>query len=699
MKLSKGFEKKSEKREENGAIDLASYKKRFLNILRKGVSDIAVVSKSLNISKENVYKLRDMLCEAGYAVFIDEKTKQISLLIGEAAKLTPLPIKLIRNSIKIGLVGDTEIGDVHEQIGVLEHLYRVFKEEGVQFVIHTGNVIKGSVAKIKENQLIPGYADIEMQIERVRKHYPKSDDFKTYFIGGYNEYKSCREGLDIIGEICKDRADLVARGYGSDMFVIRNVRIKIVHSLRKIISHPLTVSTRPEKIAKKIKAEILPELNKGDAKNVPQMAIVGRWLTSLAIPTKYKIPVISVPCLRDSSPEEEDITVTKGALILELFFDKDGNFDSEKPYTLHDLPLEWLIKQNDYLLAVEETHAFTKLSKHEQEMLKILEESPYGTKSKGELSRRLNVSTDFVVNLCEKLEKRGYNLTISSKSLITLQRSLKNKFKAPSLNDADKEKESIAVASVSDSHLCSRYQQLTLFWKIYDLAVGRHKAEFMLHAGDVIDGPGFKHQREAGKKNEVLIDGSSNQLLYAVKVYPKKEVNGKPFMTHMIGGQHDELWWEESNGFRILEHLVEKRPEIKYYPGRFAYVESRGFRFVLNHPDGAASAILSSTAQKLIDRLTSQDICLPHLVCFGNYHQAFYVRIGTIGVYYLPCLQEQTDSYLKHKILYPDIGCWMMEIVKNKTGNVLKITSIYYDLRKKTKKNDYDPDDLFKFGK
>lgn len=673
------------------AIDSIVTRKLLVNLLRKKPMTVDEISAKLNISKENVYRVAQEAIDRGYSIVLDEQARKFSLFIDNRKNhFTPSePIKVYRKSVRIGIVGSTKIGDINQQMSLLHTIYSVFERDRIDFAIHTGDLVAGVYPKSKrQNLFLP---ELDDQIDYVVNHYPRTKKFKTHIVGGLAEVSFRAEGInDPLGIICSERSDLRSRGYGHDDFVIKGkVVLRVVHPLKKGLGNPYARSYKPQKAAKNI---IATTINMKDATiNVPQMVFVGRWRASLYIPSQEGIPVVSIPALSASTIEDEDFVPDIGAIIVELFFDSNNQLDKDRPPIIHDLDLAAYVKKDDYLYRAEEMRGWDKMMDTEKSFLRILEESTWGNKSIGELSRRIKktgVSEKTVIDIYDKLRSKGIKFSVTdingSIQQIGWQRPLKDVFGPLDIGDIFVDR--IRVGMISDTHLCSNEQQLSLLKKSYEIAA-KEGVDCMLHAGDITDGPGEIHGRAQNKCGEVFVDGATNQWMYCVKNYPV--INGLD--TIWIAGNHDGWWMNAGRGFDVGDAISRLRPDIKHH-GFEALVERKGFSFYLNHPDGGPSRALSYKAQWYVESKVKEMMAksgkIPNVMMLGNWHVAFYFNHMGIAAFCVPCLQEQT-LYMKRKGLIPDIGMWVVEIVKDRDGRVTKSAIRYYDFRSMTKEKDF----------
>jgi predicted phosphodiesterase len=202
---------------------------------------------------------------------------------------------------------------------------------------------------------------------------------------------------------------------------------------------------------------------------------------------------------------------------------------------------------------------------------------------------------------------------------------------------------------VSDTHLNSKYQQLTHLKHTYDI-FATEGVEFVLHAGDITAGKGMYK----GQEYEVINLGADEQCEYIVQNYPQIP-NVK---TKLIAGNHD-LSYYNSMGFDICKQVANRRDDIEYLGQLGAYVEvAEGVYIYLLHPDSGQAYAVSYKPQKIAAGFMGGQ--KPNIMIIGHYHQAEYLFERNIHIIQASSFEAQTP-YLKRKGIMPKVGGWMIE--------------------------------------
>ena len=210
---------------------------------------------------------------------------------------------------------------------------------------------------------------------------------------------------------------------------------------------------------------------------------------------------------------------------------------------------------------------------------------------------------------------------------------------------------------VTDTHFCSKYQQLTHLHRAYQ-EMKEDGVEVVLHDGDATSGNGHMYR---GQEYEIFAHGLEEQEQYLVDAYPS--VTG--MTTHFIGGNHD-LTWKMSAGYDIVEHACGRRDDFEYLGMYGAQIEIDGIRIYVHHGDGGVAYARSYKMQKIIEQMSPEN--KPHIYLGGHYHITCELKnyrnvFGNFG----GCFEAQTP-YLLRKGLHPEIGYHIVTVKVDDAG-------------------------------
>ena len=205
------------------------------------------------------------------------------------------------------------------------------------------------------------------------------------------------------------------------------------------------------------------------------------------------------------------------------------------------------------------------------------------------------------------------------------------------------------VAIVSDTHLGSRYQQLSYLRAFYRYC-SRKGISVVLHAGDLVDGERIYR----GQEYEVFAAGVDAQAEYAVNNYPRY----KGIKTYLISGNHDSSFQAQA-GIDIVNMICRQRDDMVYLGYGGATVEINGVKFDLIHPDGGVPYARSYRSQKIVEQLPGGT--KPNVLILGHLHVTNILpSYRNVLVIMAGCFQAQTP-YLRRKGLAPDVGAYVVE--------------------------------------
>lgn len=320
------------------------------------------------------------------------------------------------------------------------------------------------------------------------------------------------------------------------------------------------------------------------------------------------------------------------------------------------------------------------VSSIEQQVLAIVQK---GTISVGEISRQVDRSAETIIQTIDALRERGYEVVKDEISRqVFIPQEPGKEFKPTEFKYF---KKFYRIGLVSDTQMCSKYQQVTLLHDAY-ADFNKRQVDFVLHAGDLVDGKNMYR----GQDVEVFLHGADQQKDYAVKNFPTLERNRR---TYLIGGQHDRCFFRDG-GYNIIRAICQERKDLVdrgFYKAEFIV---KGLRIGLQHPGGGVSYARSYRMQKIIENMAGFINSIPTanapiLQIFGHWHipchLPSYMGIDAVS---LPCFQSQTP-YLEQKGLMPVVGYAVAEIQLDKDNN-LSSTKIEFVIQNaQIKERDY----------
>ncbi len=268
-----------------------------------------------------------------------------------------------------------------------------------------------------------------------------------------------------------------------------------------------------------------------------------------------------------------------------------------------------------------------------------------------------------------KMMEQGKDISISNNAVL-----LNSCEEFPVLSLESDDDGFIEYAQIADTHLCSKYQQLTALHMFYD-EVAKRGIRYVFHAGDAVDG--FKVYPL--HTSEVFLQTQDDQEDYFVEKYPKRP----DVHTIMILGNHPESYLKLS-GTDFLKKATRRREDIVYIGRHSGVIERNGFKFYLHHGDGHAYAE-SYKLQKLAETFTGADT--PDVIIQGHYHTEISIMIRGIYCAHPASFQGRTPYAARKAFPEPVIGGHIVRLERKgdlliRTVELIEYNEIQHDYRK-----------------
>ncbi len=216
----------------------------------------------------------------------------------------------------------------------------------------------------------------------------------------------------------------------------------------------------------------------------------------------------------------------------------------------------------------------------------------------------------------------------------------------------------INVGSVSDSHINSKFQQLTHLNNIYDIFTGEG-IEAVLHAGDLSAGL----RVYGGQAADIFNHTPEDQTEYIINKYPARDT----IDTYGIAGNHD--WSTVKAGAQNpLQILSDRRTDYNYLGVYSATLKlAKNVSIMLFHPSSGYSRRL--ILQQILGQKKK-----PTIMVTGHWHNfETYIEQGVYVV--MPGCTEGLTPYMLRKSLFPAIGGTILEIELSKGGSLKSFRS------------------------
>lgn len=233
------------------------------------------------------------------------------------------PPKEELNHTQIAVVSDTHLGNVRQQLHLLNKVYEEVERREITIVLHCGDLIDGDYRKIRPEQekyiFLRGFDEFAGY---VAEYYPRITGTKTYSIlGSHDETLYKNGGASLQKWIPQVRDDMIFLGQDRGDIEINKVKITLEHP-GDGSSYGLSY-----KLQKRIES-----LEAGDK---PRILLVGHYHKNYY--SCYRnVHGILVPCLCDMTPFQmkKGISNVMGAYFLDIYSDSKGNIEYLEPYPM-----------------------------------------------------------------------------------------------------------------------------------------------------------------------------------------------------------------------------------------------------------------------------------------------------------------------------------------------------------------------------
>lgn len=239
----------------------------------------------------------------------------------------------------------------------------------------------------------------------------------------------------------------------------------------------------------------------------------------------------------------------------------------------------------------------------------------------------------------------------------------KDVFKDSEMKINAQPKTTIRFGIISDTHICSKYTQLTYLHKFYDICKDIGITD-IYHAGDIDDG----EQMRPGHAYDNYKQGADEHIEEIIKNYPYRE----GITTHFITGNHDSSF-RKSCGLDIGYQIQAKRKDMHYLCRDIATIDiTDKVKMMLRHPWDGTTYALSYKPQKMIESMSNLKN-KPQILCIGHYHKMEYMYYLGVHCLQTGCFQGATPFTIG-KGIRTSIGGWIVEITLSDNGDIESFT-------------------------
>ena len=288
------------------------------------------------------------------------------------------------------------------------------------------------------------------------------------------------------------------------------------------------------------------------------------------------------------------------------------------------------------------------------------------------LIKEANKTPRIILAEIEDLKDQGYNISfINNKYFLDENMQPEENIYHEDWNG----NQIIKFGIVSDTHLCSKHQQITFLKEFYRICK-EENIKKVYHVGDITDGY-YTNRNE--QIYELFKHGVDEQAQYVIDNYPD-DVD-----TDFIIGNHDTTHIK-NGGANIGKRIQLERKDMKYLGSLQATVNiTPNCKMELRHPLDGTSYSLSYKPQKYVESITGGE--KPNILLIGHYHKLGYFMCRNIHTLLVPSMESQT-AFMKGKNLASEVGGIILTIHVDKNGTVKRFLPEFIPCYKHLK-NDY----------
>lgn len=313
-----------------------------VQVIRETIMKMAKKGATL---EEIAYKLPSDVGQEEVAACIEElKTEHIAIVQTVDGKftlqrhaLTVTDEPYVRDwagdtVMKFGIVSDSHMGSIYQQVQHLHAMYDLFVHEGITTVYHAGDIVEGSYPNRPGHNAEVFIISADQQVKNVVENYPRRDGITTHFISGNHDHTYLKAaGHDVGHAIAAQRDDLIYYGPNEAKF-------QLTPKFRMDMIHPGDGSSYALSYAIQKTIESLA------VNDLPQFLVVGHHHKSIYLNTRG-IHAIEAGTFQAQSSwmKGKRLAAHVGGWIITIHFDKEGRATR---FTPSWIPFDDVIKRD-----------------------------------------------------------------------------------------------------------------------------------------------------------------------------------------------------------------------------------------------------------------------------------------------------------------------------------------------------------------
>lgn len=249
----------------------------------------------------------------------------------------------------------------------------------------------------------------------------------------------------------------------------------------------------------------------------------------------------------------------------------------------------------------------------------------------------------------------------------------------------------IKLAFISDTRLCSKYEQLSILNDIYKKALDYGITD-VIHCGDISEGV---YTTSNLYSESIFAHDVISQSRYIIEHYPL--VDG--IKTHFITGEHDHthIKSEQTDIGKLINNEREDMNYLGKNRKKIIIRNKKGEQIVdllVLHPKGKIPYTISYKPQQFISAMRSEDKV--DILLHGHWLQTERLNFRGVEEYSIPSVVATTPE-MSEKGAQNMLGAWFITIKLNKKNRVQNIVPVFLPYYK-TIENDYKTAKVLKLG-
>jgi predicted phosphodiesterase len=205
------------------------------------------------------------------------------------------------------------------------------------------------------------------------------------------------------------------------------------------------------------------------------------------------------------------------------------------------------------------------------------------------------------------------------------------------------------IGVLSDTHLGSKYQSLSLVKKAYEI-FDQANVDLVCLPGDIFDGVRMYNRHQF----EVWTESADEIHSYVAQRFPRLSDGGK---TYVIRGNHD-FSFQKRAGLDVVARLAKDRPDIINIGDFIASIrlEQLDMTIGMGHPSKGIAYARSYNPQKIAEAIAHEALqkarlavetlsltnSIPHVLLLGHWHNRCMISYLGMEVMAVAGMQQQT---------------------------------------------------------